>query len=53
VLSEINGLTIDGFKSQKSEAGFLMRLDKVHDCAVSNTPGITSHKAAQVDHSLE
>ena len=53
VFSDINGLTIDGFKSQKSEVGSLMKMDKVRNCTIGKTPGIASRQGVQIDRSLE
>jgi hypothetical protein len=53
VLSDINGLNIDGFQSPKSGVGLLLSLDRVRDCTIGKTPGLASRQGVQIDRSLE
>ena len=53
VFSDINGLTIDGFNSQKSTVGTVLKMERVRNCTISNTTGITSRQAVTIDRTSE
>lgn len=53
VFSDINGLNIDGFSSQKSTEGTLLKIERVRNCTISNTMGIKSRQEVTIDRASE
>jgi hypothetical protein len=49
----INRLTIDGFQSTQPDAGPILKMDRVKDCTIINSPGIAKREGASVDRKVE
>jgi hypothetical protein len=50
---DINGLTIDGFQSKKPDAGPVLKIDRVKDCTILNSPSLANREGVSVDRNLE
>jgi hypothetical protein len=53
VLDHVEGVALDNFKSQKSSGGQMMRLAKVADFSVQNSPGLPDRKSVTVQQGGE
>ena len=53
VVDNVDGLTLDNFKSQKSSSGRTMHLENVTHLDVQNSPGLASRKTDAVANSKE
>ena len=53
VLSEVKELTIDGFQSPKTKGIPLLKLERVIDCTICNTPGVASRQGVTIDRLSE
>jgi polygalacturonase len=53
VIDNVDGVTLDGFKSQKSSDGATMRLEQVKDFTVQNSPGLPDRKSVAVEDDKE
>ena len=51
--SDINGLTIDGFQSQKPDGVSHLKMERVRNCTISNTPGVGNRQAVTIDRTSE
>jgi len=54
VAYDVDGFTLDGFKSQSPAAGVdALRLEKIKNLTVRNSPGLADRKAVTVEKSRE
>ena len=53
VLDNVDGVTLDNFKSEKSSGGQTMRLEKVGNLTVENSPGLKDQNSATVEQGGE
>jgi polygalacturonase len=53
VVDNVDGVTLDNFKSQKSSSGKTLRLEQVKDFTVQNSPDLKDHKSASVENDAE
>ena len=50
---DVNGLTLDNFKTQKPAGVETMRLEKVKNLCVSHSPGLADQKAETIANAKE
>lgn len=50
--ADINGLTIDAFRSKKPDAGPILKMERVNDCTILNTPGLPECRGVSVVRKL-
>jgi hypothetical protein len=53
VLSDLNGLVLDGFQCPKVEDSPLVKMDKIKNGTVRHVPGLVDREAVKIEHSSE
>lgn len=51
--ADINRLTIDGFLGTKPDADPILKMDRVKECTIINSPGLAKREGASVDRKVE
>jgi polygalacturonase len=53
VLSDLNGLVLEGFQCPKVENSPLVKMDKIENGTVRHVPGLVDREAVKIEHSSE
>jgi polygalacturonase len=51
--ADINGLSVEGFRSTQPDGGPLLRMDRVSECTILDSPGLANCRSVAVDRKLE